>query len=91
MGIAHSADIFNLIGQGLEILELTAAILYVLQHLSGPGQPFATGSTETTGFMGEEANQIKHHAHRTGLIVENNQGAGAHTASGFANDVVVHG
>ena len=72
VGIAHSAYIFNLIGQGLEILELTAAILYVLQHLSCPGQPFTTGGAETTGFMGKETNQIQYHAHWTGLVIENN-------------------
>src|SRR6185312_2276169 len=73
-------------GQELEFFEIARASLAGLegaQQAVGPAQAAPTGSTPAAGLLGEEMDQVQQHPDRTGAVVKDDHGAGAHAAAGF--------
>src|SRR5690625_2140847 len=61
--------------EDVEIYHFATAFLQSIQQAGRPGKSFPAGSAPAAGFMGEKMFQTANHAHRTGLIVQYEDGS----------------
>jgi hypothetical protein len=76
--------------QAHQILGLSPAVFNRREDAGRPGQSFPAGRSPATGLPGKKLHQILHQADRTGLVVKNDDGAGAQPAAGLLGAVEIH-
>src|SRR5215471_21730577 len=77
-------------GQFIDIAVLSAAFFDGAEGALTPSQSCPARSTPAAGFLCEKAFEIPYHSDGARLIVEDDHGAGAHTAAGFLDFGKIH-
>lgn len=81
---------FGLKLQPFQVFGPPLSFFHCAQHPFSPMEPAPAGRAPAAGLLREETFQVPHHADRTGLIVQDNHGAGAHPAASFLDLREVH-
>ena len=81
---------FGLKLQPLQVFGPSLSFFHCAQYPFCPMEAAPTGRAPAAGLLREEMLQVPHHADRTGLIVQNNHGAGAHPAARFLDLSEIH-
>ena len=63
MGVADSADVFDLIGQRLQVFFSTSAVIYILKYLTSPWESVSAGRAKAAAFMAKEAGKMTSDVH----------------------------
>jgi hypothetical protein len=77
-------------GQFIDIAVLSTAFFDSAEGALTPSQSCPARSTPAAGFLCEKAFEIPYHSDGARLIVEDDHGAGAHTAAGFLDFGKIH-